>query len=206
MWLNPALRRYPKEAAIVGHLVLSYGELELIITKALGAALGNEPVAMRTMFRLIGERNRIEAADALMREGYCAFGLEGQYGTAIGAMKQCTKIRNQYAHCHWGDQDGAGLFFTDLQDPARSATTFDYWWRHVDVPLLEQQAGYFDFAAEAMQFIHVELVLRQGKSQSHPFLMPKGQKPPPLHNPPEKHIPPWLDEDGKRQHLVHAEG
>jgi hypothetical protein len=124
MWLNPAIRRHPEEAAIVGRLLLSYGELELMVAECLGNALFDRAIALQAIFSIMGESARINLADALMRSRYVMWKLEGEYGLAIGAMKQCIQIRNQYAHCTWGDAEGAGLFFTNLQDGSYSVRRF----------------------------------------------------------------------------------
>lgn len=118
MGISPAFDRYPEEAALAGRIVLSYGELELLVATCLATILPLPDTANRLMFRIIGERARILAADSLMYKMYQGSGLGGEYGIAIGAVRECAKIRNQYAHCHWTDHPTAGLFFTDLQDPA----------------------------------------------------------------------------------------
>src|SRR5688500_6557574 len=63
-----AFQRYPKEAAIIGRLLAGYGDLEYELHLSLGAALGSDEAALRAMFRVRGEKQRIQIADALMRE------------------------------------------------------------------------------------------------------------------------------------------
>ncbi len=201
MWLNPALRRYPSEAALLGHMLLAYGELELMVSECLCAAIESQDDARRMMFRIMGETSRIQATSAIMRRTYVAAGLGAEFDQAIGAVEYCITVRNLFAHCHWADHAEGGLFFTSLQDPAKATESFDYWYRHVDVPLLTELAEYFDYAAESLQFIQFELRLRQKKIKCHAFPMPKVRIPPKKHNPPAEHIPPWLDQGGQRRHI-----
>ncbi len=100
MPLNPALDRYPAEAMTIGHCVLSYGELELMVALLLGNALRNRDAALRMMFRVVGESARIGAADAMMRDAYAGVGLAAEYAEAIGSVRFCIRVRNQFAHCH----------------------------------------------------------------------------------------------------------
>ncbi len=203
MHLNPALHRFPDEAAIIGRMVLAYGELELLVGLCLAAVLGDRDTALRTMFRILGETNRIGAADAIMYPKYASQGLEGEYGQGMGAVRWCTTTRNQYAHCQWVDHHDAGLFYTNLQDPAKKSTTFEYWYRHVDVPILEEQEAYFGYAADWLLYLEAEYSTKKGLIVPG-FPKPKALAQPNLHNPPAQHIPPWLAEVEKQRHLERA--
>ena len=119
--LNPALQRHLLEARLIGQLVLAYGELEMMVAVLLGNTMGNRSPAFKMMFRIVGELARIGAADAMMRDKYSEVGLETEYAEAIAAVRFCVGVRNQFAHCHWGDDIHAGLFFTNLQEPAKAS-------------------------------------------------------------------------------------
>ena len=120
---------------------------------------------------------------------------------------RCLSIRNRYAHCNWGDNIHAGLFFTDLQDAAEAheGFHFDMSWRHVDCDLLEWQYAYFAFTMDWNRYLDAEI---QTKLRAVPpplrWLKPPTPIPPPAHNAPEKHIPPWLSADRKAQYEAHA--
>ena len=51
-----------------------------------------------------------------------------EFADAIGALKACVRIRNQYAHCAWADGGkgrNGGLYFVDLSTSAEAATGWD---------------------------------------------------------------------------------
>lgn len=204
--LAPALHRHPVEAVIIGHLLLSYGEIELVLGLMLGNAMGNRDAALKMMFRVVGESARIGAADAMMRDAYFAAGLRNEYAQALGAVRFCIKTRNQFAHCYWGDDHSAGLFFTDLQGPAKASEGFDYYWYHIDGALALMLQEYFEYTLEILRFTELEFVkLTKNPDLQNAFVRKPILKQPPLHNPPETHIPPWLSEDERRQHIARAQ-
>ncbi|HUC67231.1 MAG TPA: hypothetical protein VMA53_17455 [Stellaceae bacterium] len=202
MPLNPVFDRHVYEGITIGRMLLNYGEIELLIGMLLGNALESQDTALRTMFRIIGESARVSAADALMRETYKRAGLEAEYADMIGAVRWCIRARNQYAHCHWGDDERApGIFFTELGEPAKATEGFEYWWRHVDIDLLTEQLAHFEYAGDCLAYVNFEFLHRRGKSKPHNAQMPPKRQQPNLHNPPELHIPPWLTEDERRRHI-----
>jgi hypothetical protein len=121
------------------------------------------------------------------------------------AVRYCLKIRNQYAHCHYSDQLGHGLFLTTLGAAADAKGDFEYLWLHIDVPLLDKQEQYFLYTVQCLQYLHEEYRLRSGKS-SVPFFFqwPKALPQPPKHNLLSQHIPPWLGEQAQRRHAERA--
>jgi hypothetical protein len=202
MPLNPVFDRHVAEGVTIGRMLLNYGEIELMVGMLLGNALESQDTALRTLFRVIGESARIAAADALMREAYKRERLESEYADMIGAVRWCIKARNQYAHCHWGDDDRTpGIFFTELGEPAKATEGFEYWWRHLDAQLLNDQLAYFEYAGDCLYHVNFELLFRRKKIGRHAFLMPPKRGQPSLHNPPDLHIPPWLTEEQKQRHI-----
>jgi len=204
MKINPALHHHWAEAKHIGHMILSYGEIEIAVAKCLGLALGNQDTAYKTMFRVIGESARIGAADALMREAYQKAALDPEYSDMIGAVRFCVRIRNQFAHCMWGEQDNSGLYFTTLAEPASTAEGFELWWLHLDVSLVRKQEEHFDYTMDWLSYLEAEYQVRTGKIKVHPFPRPPKLPQPSLHNPPDEHIPPWLTEDQQHRHLERA--
>ncbi|MGE4064318.1 MAG: hypothetical protein AB7E79_13205 [Rhodospirillaceae bacterium] len=191
---------------MIGRMLLNYGELEMMLGTALGYALNNQSrTALRVLFRVTGESARLSAADALMRDYYIKNGKGAEYADMLGAFRWCTKLRNQYAHCHWADHHHAGLFFTDLSEPAKANDTFDFWFRHVDLQLLEQQKSFFDYTGDCLTHLDFEGERLHGMRPGHVFPMPSKRKRPSLHNPPEQHIPPWLTEEQKQRHIARAQ-
>jgi hypothetical protein len=107
--INPALHRFPEEAAIIGRIVVAFGELEYMVAVCAGKALGNLDLILKTLYRLKSTSARIDAADTLMRPSYADAGLDAEQKLMISFVKHSLGIRNQYAHCNWGDHDAAGL-------------------------------------------------------------------------------------------------
>ena len=81
MPLMPAFHRRKKDAVIVGRLITGYGELELLLAICVGTALATkrnipdgytefqhrhryEGVGIKLIFRIRGEKNRIDAASS----------------------------------------------------------------------------------------------------------------------------------------------
>jgi hypothetical protein len=75
--IMPAFEQYPKEGEIAGRLLAGYGELEFDLCQCLQYAMDERQTAIRVMFRTRGEEQRIQIADALMRQKYIAAGLAG---------------------------------------------------------------------------------------------------------------------------------
>ncbi|HEY5237707.1 MAG TPA: hypothetical protein VIJ62_04940 [Rhizomicrobium sp.] len=205
MTLNPCFDRHPMEGLTAGRIVISYGEIELRVAMCLGSVIGDQEMAMRTLFRLLGESARINVADALMVKAFERESLKAEYADAIGATRFCLKLRNQFAHCHWADDPRTekGVYFATLQESADNKEQFNYWFVHIDDPLLDEQWSYMQYAAECLDYINAEYLYRTKKTEAHAFLSPAKRTPPRLHNPPMTYIPPWLDEDQRRRHLEH---
>jgi len=205
---NSALRRHPDEASLIGQLLLGYGELERAIAVLLGESIGDRRPAFRMMFRILGETARINAADAMIRHKYCEVGLESEYADAIGAVRFCVKVRNQFGHCHWADDVHAGVFFANFQETAKSEDNPEQDWFHIDCDLAGDLLAYFEHTFKSLHFLEIEYLVRSGRGsfQSNFLLKPQKCKQPRLHNPPEQHIPPWLAEDERQRYIARAQG
>ena len=92
----PGLVDFPKEAAILGKLVLGYGEIEYAICLCLGSALNDTNTALKIMYRSRNEETRIEISDAIMRGKFREVELTELYCEAISGAHWCRKIRNQF--------------------------------------------------------------------------------------------------------------
>lgn len=114
--------------------------------------------------------------------------------------------RRLYTCCNWGDSQDGGLFFTDLQESADQEGPLNLYWRHVDAALLEEHMGYFRYTMEWARYVRFGIARAQGRPQL-PYPWPKPEEPrqPPLHNPPDQHVPPWLNEDQKALHVARAQ-
>jgi len=197
--IMPAFLDYQKEAAIIGRLLAGYGELEYDLSICLGATLEKAETAVRTLFRVRGEKQRIDTADALMRDVYISNELGNEYCEAIGNMHWCRTCRNQYAHCHWLGQEN-GLYFTNLETSAKKHGPIILNLLNVDVPLLEEQEAYFKYTQRLLTYLYHEHEKKAGKFSNHPFPAPKKQPRPRLYNPQETHPPPQTKQDNGTPH------
>jgi hypothetical protein len=182
---------YPEEGHLIGRLLAAYGELEFALMSCVSLALGqNTSTACRILFRVKGETARIEVADAILRPFFVQFNLDGHWGSALGALRHCKKIRNQFAHCHWY-ADEHGLFFMDLDSDAQSSSqALKPELLNVDIGLLQKQENYFVYALDWVFYLMVEAQKRQGTwtEPNRPYLIPQIDGLPPLHNPPDTHL------------------
>jgi hypothetical protein len=137
----PAFHVFKAEAEIIGRLLAGYGELEYVMAMCLGAAFADEATAIRTLYRMKSER--VTVADSLLFPLCEQNGLAGPYTAAIGGMRHCARIRNQFAHCNCDYSPGYGLFFVDLLDSAMSRTNYQHQWKHVDCAILKQHEEFF---------------------------------------------------------------
>jgi hypothetical protein len=182
-----AFLKFPAEAAIIGRLIAGYGELEFGFALCLGRAIGDQNAAAKTLFRLRGEDSRLQVADALMRRRYSDQNLTDAYNTAIGAMRHCKAIRNQYAHCHWLETT-EGLFFTDFDKPAKSSqNVLMLSFNHIDEALLKSQEAYFVQTSVWLSYLFDEHKRREQKLSTAKRAIPTTLAKPPLHNPRELH-------------------
>lgn len=204
MSINPVFVQRPKEGALIGLMVVSFGELELMCGLCAGLALSGSEIALRAIYRSRSTRGRVDIADALMRPAFVQEELEAELTQTLTAVYHCLKIRNQYAHCHWGSSHGDGVFFTDLEQAAEKRDGFDYHYKYVDLELLQEQLAYFDYGKDCFLYLEHEFRFRKKTLSFHSFPRPPEQPRPILHRPESLHIPPWLSVDQKRQHLERA--
>jgi hypothetical protein len=184
---------FPKERDILGTLLIAYGEIEWALTSCVQEVLNITPsAATRILFRVNGEAARINVADAIARPLFTKTELGGQWGTAIGAARQCCKIRNQYSHCHWRKFDDGILRFIDLDNEARHGRVEGHLVVHairLELGLLQRQRAYFIFCLDWLYFLQEEYKKLVGRSSSHDLVEPKSIPQPPLYERPNQAAP-----------------
>lgn len=182
-----AFKRFPTEAAIIGRLLAGYADLEIALMHCAQVVRDDLDTVLKTMFRTRGESARIKVADAFGRHAYAEFNLETDFSMAIGATRYCLKIRNQYAHCIWYDDNSGSLAFTNLEEIANKnvylADMAALTIQHVDVALLKSQAAYYQYAESLLSWVNYEGRTRAGKLKLQLVDRPKQLTPPPLYNP-----------------------
>ncbi len=181
--IMPAFERHPKEAEIIGRLLAGYGELEFDLALCAAATMDDKDSAVRVVFRVRGEETRILVTDALMRVKYEDAGLAEPYARAISGMHWCRKLRNQYAHCHWADDDKR-LRFTNIEKAARSNNrTVGLTIVGVDLDLLQSQEAFYKYVQDLFHYLYHEYLKLEGTLSSHVFSIPPNKEPPPRHSP-----------------------
>jgi len=128
---------------------------------------GDFNTVLKAMFKKRGETLRINEAEKLGLPSYQARGLEAEFRSAIKALRYCLKIRNQYAHWVWWDDNTGKLAFANLEDLSkrkRRVPNLDKLKAfHVDMTLLAEQEAYFVYADRILGWVNYEgrLIARQ---------------------------------------------
>ena len=180
-------RKFPNEGDTIGRLLAGYSNIEIGLMNCVQVATGDFDAVIRKMFGARGETKRIHAADKLGLPEYRRLRLATEFEKAIGVVKYCLKIRNQYAHWSGGTTTAAGSHLpisrTSRNISVRSKTCSKLKAHHVDAALLEAQEAYFVYADEFLAWINHEGRFRDkklGTATKNPLDKPKGVKRPKL--------------------------
>jgi hypothetical protein len=148
---------YPKERELIGTLLIAYAEIEFALFSLIAAVLGDtQDNAVQIFFRIRGEGARIEVSDAIVRPFLTKHGLGPKWSNAIGPLRLCKKIRNQYAHCHWM-LINENLSFLDFDSAVESSSeNSKVSMRAVDNALLQKQRLYFEYALDWLYYLASE--------------------------------------------------
>ncbi len=170
---------FPREKEFVGSMLIAYAEIEFALFSLVASALDAQDNALQIFFRIRGEGARIEVSDAIVSPFLSKVELGSKWGNAIGPIRLCRRIRNQYAHCHWilvGDE----LRFVDF-DGSVESTKSELLMRPTNLELLQQQFAYFVYSLDWLYYLNYEYELRIGKTTSHDRIEPKSIPAPPLY-------------------------
>ena len=182
-----AFHKFSDEAAIIGRLLGGYTELELSMMNCVQVVRDDFDTSLKVLFRTRGETQRIDITDALGRHYYKIQKLETEFSMAVGAVRHCLKIRNQFSHCIWWDSNTGKLAFANMEEIAeRNDYVIDLkhlTTMYVDVALLELQETYFVYANDLLTWVNFEGRRRAGKISNYNGTKPKPIKQPPLRLP-----------------------
>src|SRR5579863_8524181 len=121
----PFLRNFSKQRIALGRLLLAYAELEVDLCNVVAEAYDLN-IAIKALYRMRGESQRIQIADGLARQLYAEAKLETPFCEVIGDMQYAVTIRNQYAHCTWAVwPTSKNLAFVNYEDAAKSNSSAD---------------------------------------------------------------------------------
>ena len=174
---------YPEEAALLGSMIIGYGELELSFAHIAGIALDQKYAVLEACHSIRSEGARLKLIDALAHASFTEKSLSGEYDLTHKAMKYCLKVRNQYAHAQWGDF-GKRLNFTNPEEAFRRPLR-PVKWTPVSRALLEKQEAYFDNTRHWLVYLEVTLDAR-GKRRQTQFPIPPKMPQPILRTQPRK--------------------
>jgi hypothetical protein len=172
----PAFAKFQTEAALVGRLLAGYSDLELDLLHCVQIARDDLDSVLKAMFRSRGNSARIDVADALGRNVYRGLNLEGEFADAVSAVRHCLRIRNQFAHTYWYDDNSGEVAFANLEEIAKSDQPVmnlkGLTIRHIDATLLGEQLKYFEFADNLLVWVNYEGRYRANKLPSSPGAPP----------------------------------
>lgn len=175
--IMPAFDDFPDEGAIVGRLLAGYGELELELCNCVVEAGNDFDMVFKAMFKVRGATRRIKKACAMGHEPYTDMGLGQNFEDAIGAIRYCLKIRNQYAHCYWTDNHGRHLGFVKLEDTAKADdpvyALYTTKASDIDFATLQTQEAYFVNTKDWLTYLVSEFKHKAGRSTAKPLTIPK---------------------------------
>jgi hypothetical protein len=172
---------HQEEKVLIGEILTAYGEFEFILAQLLCHLFKNNThTAARVLFRVKGESARIEVVDAMLRPEMDAFGLGGKWGNALGALRYCKEVRNQYAHCHWFKDGEKPLCFMNLDSDVTSASgEVIVQFEPVDLPLIQKQHQYFEYTLGVLYFLEDRFRTHFGESSDgfpEPISIPQPPK------------------------------
>lgn len=164
----PDLFDYPEESAIIGRLVVGYGELEFALAVYVTCILDSLEDGFRAIFRVKSEGGRIDVADALVRSKVTALGLLKEWDECHQAIGCCKRIRSQYAHSHWS----SGLRLYDMETPFKGPNLKDMEYEVIDLELLQKQEAYFVYTLDCFHYVRRETLRLKDQRRRHNLSMP----------------------------------
>lgn len=173
--INPAFINRPEEAALLGSLVIGYGELDISFSLIAGLAINHKYAVLEACHSVRSEEGRLKIAKALAADAFIEGGLGREYEIAERGMRFCLKIRNQFAHAQWGDFPD-GLKFTNPES-SFSRPLKPIEWKLITIDLLKSQEAFFENTR--MWLIYLEMVLSARTKNQIPYLNKPTEKTPP---------------------------
>ena len=184
MNISQAFAQFPDEATLIGRMLAGYTDLELDLMNCVKSAREDLDTVLKAMYRARGETQRVEIADAFGRQAYRTVGLGTQFEMAIGAVRHCMKIRNQYSHCVWWNDNTGQLAFANLEEIAKLNDVVQdlrgMSVHHVSVQSLRSQFEYFEYASNLLIWVLHEANKKAGRPAIPNLAQPPARVPPPL--------------------------
>lgn len=181
--INPAFIAYPDEAALLGAMIIGYGELDLSFAHMAGLVVGQTYAVLDACHSVRSESARLDIAHALAAAAFKRANLESEYTYTHASTRFCLRLRNQFTHSQWADMD-EGLSFTNAEGAFKAPLT-KIAWKRIDLDLLKKQEAYFEHTRLCILTL-VHLLEQRGKSRFVPFHLPPRIPQPRMHLQPPK--------------------
>ena len=184
MSILPEFLQFDAEAAIIGRLLAGYATLEIDLLHCVSQVTRNFDATLKAMFGDRGNAQRIGVAAKLGQQAYAKLGLGDDFDRAIDAMRYCLKIRNQYAHCNWYDDNSGQLAYVNVEELAKEKILIEGFEKltrhHIDPGCLGLQEQYFGDMDKLLYYANLTGQFLRGETTTR-YERPAELSKPPLH-------------------------
>lgn len=128
-------------------------------------------IALKALYRSRGETQRIDIADALIRNRIKSE-IKQTYETTLAHIRVCLTIRNRYAHANWLHAGSDKLCYIDIEELAKSSQPVDMGnmqLYHLDMDTVRDQARFFNEVMQNLQYLCMEIQYLMGTSTTTGF-------------------------------------
>jgi hypothetical protein len=154
------------EGDIIGRMVIEYGDLEWDLCLLVSHVIEDLDIAVKTLYRSRGETQRIDIADALIRNRIDQK-VRQIYETTLAHIRVCLTIRNRYAHANWLHAGSDKLCYIDIEELAKSNAPVDMQnmqLYHLDMDTVKDQARFFMEVMQNLRYLNMEIQYLMGSS------------------------------------------
>jgi hypothetical protein len=158
--------RFKQEGDIIGRMVIEYGDLEWDLCLLVSHVIEDLDIAVKTLYRSRGETQRIDIADALIRNRIDPK-VKQIYETTLAHIRVCLTIRNRYAHANWLHAGSDKLCYIDIEELAKSNAPVDMQnmqLYHLDMDTVKDQARFFMEVMQNLRYLNMEIQYLMGSS------------------------------------------
>lgn len=166
LYMPTAFDYFKREGDLIGRLVVEYGELEWTLCLLVSHVAQDLDLAVKTLYRTRGENQRINLADALIRNRIDPK-VKQIYEETIARMRTCLKLRNQYAHSNWLRSGNDQLCYIDIEGLAERndvVSMDDMTLYQLDMDIIEDQARFFTEVAQNLNYLCMEVQYLNGST------------------------------------------
>lgn len=166
LYMPLPFNQFRYEGDIIGRMVIEYGELEWGLCLLVRHVTGDMDIAVKSLYRARGESQRLDIADALIRNRINPE-IKQIYEETLGHIRVCLTIRNRYAHSNWIQAGGNRLAFIDIEELAKRNEPIDLdhlSHYHLTKEVVEDQARFFNDVMQNLNYLNMEIQYLNGSS------------------------------------------